>query len=144
MITTYDHPVGFGPHRASTEWVPAVCANLHLRVPLDADTFQGVREPPDPRLVSILRSHDGIGASPTARQMAVWIMTDDAGWASLGTRFSGETRVRYVSEDDAARALRTLDQNGVAIASKAIWADAREILGGVENPDLKAWLETRV
>lgn len=85
---------------------------------------------------------NGLGAGPYAWKGAVRTMASDARRDLCGTCCLGETGVRRVNEDDAALALRALDQNGVTIASTANRGDVPEILAGVGDPDLEAWLET--
>lgn len=143
MITTYDHHVYLGPNGTWTDRIRAAFESFGRRRPLPFDTFQGIRELPDPRLTAALRALDSHGASPYARQAAVWIMTSDARWDGFGTRASGETRVPYASEDEAALAMVAIDLNGLDIMTRAIWEDAPLIRAGVSDPLVKAWFDAR-
>lgn len=143
MITTYDHPVHLAPDKARTERVRAACENLGPREPRPYDTFQRIWIPDDPRLAAVLRSLDRHGATSYARQAAVWIMTSGACLAGFGTRVSGEARLQYVNEDEAALAMLAIDQNGVDITSKAIWDDMSMIKAGVSDPSVRAWFDAR-
>jgi hypothetical protein len=143
MITTYDATVSLRPHGAWTDRIRAAYESFGPRRPMPFDTFQGIRELSDPRLAAALRALDRHGAGRFCRQAAVWIMTSDARWDGFGTRFSGETRVPYASEDEAALAMVALDLNGVDITTRAIWEDVPMLRAGVVDPDLKTWLELR-
>lgn len=143
MITTYDSTVSLGPHGAWGNRVRAAYESVGPRRPLPFDTFQGIRELSDPRLVAALRALDRHRASPYARQAAVWIMTSDARCKGFGTRISGGATVPYATEDEAALAMVAIDLNGVDIMTKAIWEDVPMIRAGVVDPDLKAWFEAR-
>jgi hypothetical protein len=64
------------------------------------------------------------------RQAAVWIVTDDADYAELGSLLDSAPmpfRRRVIGVGDAARAMARCQQAGIDVRKRAIWKD-REIL----------------
>jgi hypothetical protein len=78
------------------------------------------------------------------RQAAVWIVTVNAGYDDLGRiKFVIENFPRVIDERAAARAMRLCDEAGIDITRKAIWKDRQQIIAGLEDSDLKAWLNQK-
>lgn len=142
MVTTATHVMRL----PSTDWqhitVPAACANLPRAVPGRDDKFSVRRLPAGSDLA---RAAERLNASmPYAvRQAAVWIVTDNASYASLGklvSRSGTGSSWRTIREDDAVTAMRLLSDSGIDVKRRAIWRDRAELLRGVKNEQLREWL----
>jgi hypothetical protein len=132
----------------TTVSVSAACANRPRDVPGDDDTFTVRRSPQQQELQRLMPALVKAGADSKVEQAAVWIVTDDADYDDLGILVSrsiaqvfGGTRV--INEEEAALAMKICDEAGIDIRRKAIWGDVSEILDGLEDEDLKAWLKQR-
>ena len=117
------------------------CADLHLTGSGSSDVFRVLATPPDARLLPVLKALEKAGASREDSQAAVWIITDNTDFDELGAMVHDGTR--SIDANSAARAMRAIDQNGVDITKKAIWADRNTILNGITDQTLKAWLKGR-
>jgi hypothetical protein len=129
------------------EWhsvsVSAACANLHARVPGGQDTFNILRTPQQEleKLMGALAKTAGLDSA--VRQAAVWIVTDNANYAGLGTLVGSITRARVINETKAAQAMKAVDDAGIDITQKAIWWDRSQILQGLQDETLRNWLQQR-
>lgn len=129
------------------ETTPAVaCANRSRDVPESGDSFRVRRSPQQAELVKLMPVLDRARVDSEARQAAVWIVTDNADYGDLGILvvsqfgFGGSRAIR---EEEAARAMQICDRAGIDITRKAIWRDRQRILSGLEDSDLKTWLEEK-
>jgi len=78
-------------------------------------------------------------------QAATWIVTDNAGYDSLGSLVASRNGIpqgRTIRETEAAQAIRLCAEAGIGIKKKRIWNDRRKILAGLEEGALKDWLES--
>ena len=80
-------------------------------------------------------------------QAAIWIVTDDAGYGGLGTLVRqsgiGGLSTRVILEDEAARAMRMVDEAGIDITQRQIWQDRDLIAAGAEDATLVEWIRER-
>jgi hypothetical protein len=132
------------------------CANIHRGVPNQDDTFVIEATPEQADLLLLLNTFQVDEDTPyqweyhtyDVQQAAIWIVTDDATYADLGilVRSSsiGGFQVRAITEEEAGRAMRLVDQAGVDITQRAIWHDRALIIAGIEDdPELVTWLQER-
>jgi len=125
--------------------VPAACANMELRVPNEGTSFSIRSSPSQFELELLMTELENAGLGYIVEQAAIWIVTDDASYADLGTLVGGfGFGSRLILETDAARAMKVVDEAGIDIARKAIWADRDQILAGIDEPELATWLQDRV
>ncbi len=117
----------------------AACADLDAAIPGRSDTFT-VGEAPAAleRLARRLRSE----GDTAVRQAAVWIVTDDANFWSLGTLIYA-TGARVIGPEEAAAAMKLVDESGLDITTRTIWYDRDGILDGLPKGPLKTWLKER-
>jgi outer membrane protein assembly factor BamD (BamD/ComL family) len=146
MVTTRSLRFELNTNRSTTVNVDAACANIHRPIPQSGDRFVIRPSPDQDELRRVLPALSESDAPYVVLQAVVWILTDNADYADLGTLVftsTGGFQERAIEEPEAARALRILDQAGIDITSKRIWADRREILRGLQKGDLKRWLQRR-
>ena len=79
------------------------------------------------------------------RQAAVWIVTDNASYADLGSLISRPSNLlfggsRTIRENEAARAMKICEEVGIDITRKKIWIDKQIILRGLTDDELKKWI----
>lgn len=117
----------------------AACADIDAAIPGQQDTFT-VAAAPDTlrRLARSLRSE----GDTAVRQAAVWIVSDDANFWSLGTLIYA-TGARVIGPEEAAAAMKLVDESGIDITARTIWADRDGILDGLSKGPLKTWLKER-
>ncbi len=124
--------------------VPAACANMELSVPHEGTAFSIQSSPSQFELELLMAELEKAGLDYIVEQAAIWIVTDDATYADLGTLVGGfGFGSRLILEADAARAMKAVDEAGIDITRKAIWADRDHILAAVDEPELAAWLQDR-
>jgi hypothetical protein len=123
--------------------VPAACANLHGQVPGVNDSFQIGTVPRQDELEMLTPLLANM--SFDVRQAAVWIITDNADYDALGRLVSGIGGFgpRAIDENEAAQAMKLVDDAGIDITQKAIWWDRQRILEGLTGETLRAWLQQR-
>ena len=141
MVTTETLQVTLAASEEKEVLIWAACADLNLDEPGSSNSFTVRASPPNAELVPILKALEAASASRDVFQAAVWIITDNADYDDLGNLLRGGTR--SIDEDCAATAMRAIDQNGVDITAKAIWADRYSILNGITDASLRAWLTGR-
>jgi hypothetical protein len=134
--------------------VPVACANKNRIVPDLLDSFDIVMAPEEGDLQAVLST---IGKCETSWgweygsfnvvQAAIWIVTDDATYSGLGTlvtrRDIFDYGTRAIDEDDAARAMRLVDEAGIDITSKRIWQDRELIATRAEDAVIVEWIRQR-
>jgi hypothetical protein len=129
----------------SGEWVtlsvPAACANRPKGIPRGSDSFTIRRSPQQAMLARLMPVISDSGAGYAVKQAAVWLVTDDASYSGLGILVRGYQRV--IREAEAARAMQLFDQAGMDVTERAIWRDRQQILLGLQDGDLKRWLQSR-
>jgi hypothetical protein len=132
----------------SDEWaslsIPAVCVGRTSKVPDSGDTFEVRRATQEEsRMLTPLLERQGVGFA--ARQAAVWIVAGDATYDDLGTlrQDPAGTGPRVIDERAAAQAMKIVDEAGVDITKKAIWAGRAGIAPKLDEGDVRTWLEDR-
>jgi hypothetical protein len=143
MVTTNDEEFTLEKEECISVTVPVACADLDRLVPRSDDTFDilpSSQQEEMQKLAPLLRE-----ASSEVRQAAVWIVTDNADYDALGTLVSGLGGFgpRVIKEDEAARAMKLVDEAGIDITQKAIWWDRYQILEGLYDEALINWLQQR-
>lgn len=134
------------------DWVSltpsAACANRSRNIPGGSDSFAVQRSPNQAELARLIPILDKAGVEYAVRQAAVWIVTDNADYGDLGSlvirsqfQFYGGSRT--IREKETARAMKLCEEAGIDITSKAIWQNRRKILDGLEDGELKMWLEEK-
>lgn len=119
--------------------VSVACANRSRRIPKSQDTFTIERAPGQAELAKLAPLLNGSNVGYATKQAAVWIVTDDATYAELGTltsQFVGRT----IRASHAAGAMQLCDKAGIDITRKAIWEDRHQILESLEASAVKDWL----
>jgi ankyrin repeat protein len=115
MVTTAPSEIWLEANGVANQRIAAACANLHLGEPGGGDGLTLASAPLEGDLARVLAGTAAL--APTARQAAVWIMTDDA-------RYSELTVLNTMTPVDAARGMRLVGETGVDLASRRIWGDA--------------------
>ena len=133
-------------------WVSAACANRVRKIPGANDSFEVRRSPNQEELVRVAAKIDQSGNSGfgfaraavpfSARQAAVWIITDNATYSDLGILTVNGVR-RAIDAADAAAAMKLCDDAGIDITRKAIWRDRQQILNELSDGELKSWLSQK-
>jgi hypothetical protein len=148
MVATGEHTAALDSDQWVTLTVSAACANRPRDIPSDDDSFVVRRSPQQRELQRLMPALGRANAGSNVEQAAVWIVTDDADYADLGILVSrsayqvfGGSRV--INERETAEAMKILDEAGIDIRQKLIWDDRSEILSGLEDGDLKAWLRAK-
>ena len=141
MVTTETLEVTLGASGSKEVLIWAACADLNLDEPSWGDPYRVRSATPYPGLVPILKALEDQGVSRDTYQAAVWIFTDNADWSDLGHLVS--SGARSIDADEAATAMRAVDQNGMTITTRAIWSDRGTILAGVTDATLRSWLQSR-
>jgi hypothetical protein len=110
---------------SGNEWiritVAAACANKPLSIPHENDSFIVQRLPQQLELTKVINVLARENASYPVIQAAVWIITDNATYDSLGSLRVGLARA--IGADDAALAMKYVDDSGIDIKKRAIWRD---------------------
>lgn len=120
------------------------CANRPKHIPHGGDKFTIRRSPKQAELARLVPVLEKAEADTGTTQAAVWIVTDDATYADLGTLIGGPiglSKNRVIKEPEAALAMKLCHEAGIDIRKKAIWRDRASILVGIPNPELRKWLE---
>ena len=144
MVTTDDEEFTLEEEECISVTVPVACADLDRSVPRSDDTFDilpGSQQEELERLMPLVAD-----APFSVRQAAVWIVTDNADYEDLGTLVSGSIAgfgSRVIEENEAAQAMKLVDEAGIDITQKAIWRDRDLILQGLKDGTLKDWLQQR-
>lgn len=142
MVATAQQVTYLGPGQSSSVSISTACANLPLDIPHSGNTFTIAQAPPQQELTLIASAL----ASETypVRQAAVWIVTDDANFSSLGILVRGDPSgyggTRVISPEDAAKAMRVLATAGVDLGGRSIWNDRTMLAEAVQDTELRAWL----
>lgn len=146
MVSTGEISVVLDFNEWQTLEVPVACANRPLTVP-----DRTIKLNPE----ALARSHELTRAvqavtlfseSIAVRQAAVWIITDNASFAELGSlvsRRAGDPGRggRVISADDAALALKLMQDAGVSTQGRRIWQSRQDMVGEVREPTLRRWLQ---
>jgi len=142
MIGRQEKTITLNDSAWQTIFIPSACANSSLPIPGSSDRFTVQALPRQAELKQLMSVLDEASVPFDVEQAAIWIVTDDAGYADLGVLVSrpafqafGGTRV--INEDEAAKAMKLCDEAGIEISKKAIWRDRLTILKGIEDETLR-------
>jgi hypothetical protein len=133
------------------EWVStsvsAACADSSKDIPGRNDAFEVRRSPHRAELARLMSVLDKAQASTDIRQAAIWIVTNNADYADLGTlvesQIIGIGGTRAIREAEAAAAMKFCEDAGIDIRERGIWKDREAILKGLKDERLRTWLEQR-
>jgi hypothetical protein len=144
MVTTSEERVRLN----SDEWMDvspaAACANRPLDIPDEEVSFSVRRLPQQGELAKLMPVLEKAGVDSETRQAAVWIITDDADYDDLGTLVASQFGFggsRVINELETARAMKICEEAGINIRYKRIWGDRAMILEGLQDEELKKWLQ---
>ena len=160
MVGTMEKTVVLEDDDWTSVSVDATCANRTRRIPHTEDKFIIEKSPKQKELQKLLRVLRKADASFAVRQAAVWIVTDNANYADLGTLVTRRINAfggiqpfgglqpsgggtRTIREPDAARAMKICDEAGIEMTRKAIWRDRETIRRALPEGELKKWLGDR-
>lgn len=124
--------------------IPAACANKNLDIPSSAVTFSVRRTPPSFGLQVLIQNLAEAAVDYAVEQAAIWIMTDNANFAELGTLVGGSFNSRMINEKEAASAMKIMAEIGLDLTGKAIWNDRETILAGLPGGSVRDWLASQV
>jgi hypothetical protein len=140
MVATQPEEVTLSDGKWTSVSVSAACANRTRAIPRPGNGFAIERSPYQAELVRLiprLREEEY-----DVQQAAIWIITDNATHADLGTlTFVGGGRV--IGYDDTARAMMIVDRAGIDITSKAIWRDRADVRASSGDAEFRRWLARR-
>ena len=119
--------------------IPAACANRSKDIPNSGDRFEIQFSPHQKELKKLMHILEKTNVSYEVKQAAIWIVTDDANYRDLGSLTI--ENIRLIREEEAAMALKICHKAGIKIEQKSIWHDRQRIIEGLQNEDLKKWLQ---
>ncbi len=140
MVSTASTEVTLNDRQWQYISISVACANLPRDIPGKNDSFTIQRSPHQAELAAIMPVLEEADAHFGVKQAAVWIVTDNANYDQLGilvSYFGG----RVIDEDETAQAMQILDQAGINIKRKAIWWNRNQIIQGLEDGELRSWLQ---
>lgn len=128
------------------------CANKEKSIPETGDNFDILRQPENQELQLLMKEFETIYERSweyflfPVKQAAIWIVANDSSYSGLGTLVRpGDFgfNIRVIEEDDAVRPMQLVDEAGIDITAKAIWADRAQLSTDLEDPQLQEWLRER-
>lgn len=142
MVVRHSKVVQVEPNDLLSTLLDAACAEMQDDVPGDETGFTIQRQGTDDlaRLMTVL---DAAYVDYDVEQAAIWIVTNNADYYDLGTLVSGWGNARVILEDEAAQAMRLVDEAGLNITYYAIWNDREMIINGASAEQAR-WLRERV
>jgi hypothetical protein len=146
MVTTAESRIRLTSNEWTSASPDAACANRPRDIPGGDDTFTVQRSPNQAELARLMPVLDKARVDTETRQAAVWIVTDNADFSDLGILVASQFGFggsRVINEQETARAMKICDEAGIDITRKAIWRDRQKIISGLEDAELKAWLEQK-
>jgi hypothetical protein len=149
MVVTREATVDLGNDGWRHVGLAAACANQPKDIPGRDDSFHIERPQHLAELARLMPVLDRSGVDYGTRQAAVWIVTDDATYGSLGhlvrrTVGSAHGGSRVIGATEAARAIRLCAEAGIAIEATRILADRPAFLPSLPDGELKTWLAAQV
>jgi len=122
--------------------LPVLSIDRQKAAPGASDTFRSVRSEPEQKaLRAILPALGRAQVNNDARQVAVWIITDDPTYTALTSSVVRSGTFRPVQlASDVAMGMKLCDELGVDITRKAIWRDRQRVLRVLGNGSLRTWL----
>jgi tetratricopeptide (TPR) repeat protein len=145
MVTTGDKRVWLVTEEWQSVSIDAACANQPKRIPGGSDTFAVQRSSQQVELTKLMPVLERAKVDYKTRQAAVWIVTDNASYSSLGvlrvSQSGGAGGRRLIKEQEAARAIKICHEAGIDIMTRAIWKDRGRMIAALEAGPFKTWLE---
>jgi hypothetical protein len=124
--------------------IPAACANRPKDIPDSNDKFSVQRAPNQEELAQLMSVLGKSGAITAVKQAAVWIVTDNANFADLGTLTTSPGNTRAIWYETTTRAMKICAEAGIDITKKRIWNDRETIVSKLSAGELKNWLQNFV
>jgi alpha-glucoside transport system substrate-binding protein len=121
--------------------VDASCAEMEKDIPRSETEFQ-IKHPGPANLRNLMEVIDQAAPGYAVTQAAVWIVTDNADYDGLGRLAGIGGFGRVISEEEAAEAMRLVDDAGLTITRFRIWADHSQIAERA-SPELAKWIWSR-
>lgn len=133
------------------ETVKCACMNMHKRIPEFLHNVEYIISKPlnvkDDALAKLANVLDLKSPTPSVRQAAVWILTDNANFSDLGTLVVGPASplpglappspsVRSISALDAVNAMMIIDSSNIDITKKSIWTDRKKLVKIINDAEL--------
>jgi hypothetical protein len=141
MVATEEKTLLLNNDQWKTVSIPAACANRPRDIPDSNDSFTVQRSSNSDELTRLMPVLNKTGVGIKIRQAAVWIITDNASFAELGTLLSNNTRA--IGPEETAQALQICSKANINIKAKRIWKDLPAILPYLSEGELKRWLSTQ-
>ncbi|MDR2465902.1 MAG: hypothetical protein LBD35_00800 [Prevotellaceae bacterium] len=141
MVATEEKNIQLNDNQWKTVSVPAACANRPRDIPDSNDSFTVQRSSNSDELTRLMPVLNKNRAGIKTRQAAVWIITDNASFAELGTLLSNNSRA--IGPVETAQAMQICSKANINIKSKRIWKDVPTILHGLPEGELKRWLSAQ-
>ena len=145
MVTTQEKKVVLDRNEWVSVSISAACANRARDIPGREDSFDIQRSPQLKELEKLMPVLQKAGVKFAVQQAAVWIVVDNANYADLGLLVSGFGGFgpRVIRETEAAQAMKLVGDAGIDITKKAIWQDRDKIVKGLQDENLKEWIQQR-
>jgi hypothetical protein len=144
MVATEEREVTLNSDDWEAVTISTACANRERHIPEGRDSFGILRSPNQKALAKLMPALEKADVDYQTRQAAVWIVTDNADYNDLGIlvgSWNGVGGSRVINEAEAARAMKICAEAGIDIEHKAIWDDRRRILHGLQDEELRKWLQ---
>lgn len=141
MVVRRTRVIEIDPGELVSAILDAACAEMEDDVPAD-DTGFSVQRSGSDALSLLMPVLDEEDVEYEVAQAAVWIVTNNADYSDLGTLVGGWGYARIILEDEAAQAMRLVDEAGLNITQYRIWDD-REMIAAGASANLAAWIRAR-
>ena len=141
MVGTEEKTLRLDDDQWKTVSISAACANRPRDIPDSNDSFTVQRSSKSDELTRLMPVLNKAGVGIKIRQAAVWIITDNADYADLGTLISNNSRA--IGPEETTQAMRICSKANINIKSKRIWKDRQTILQLLSDGDLKRWLASQ-
>ena len=139
MVTVAETTIDLTTTESADFSARVACANRRLAIPSSATRFTVEPRPRQEELSAALPMLAETKAPYAVAQALVWIITDNATYADLGSLVRGNRRT--INETDAARAMMSMERSGVDLTRRGIWSDRQRVCMciGTADPDVTAW-----
>jgi outer membrane protein assembly factor BamD (BamD/ComL family) len=143
--------------RQPTFWLPVVYADISGKLP-NKHAFR-ITDSPYPELIKLLPVLVEKTSNPLVLQALVWIVSHNTNFRQLGALVTRpllspkpividkrrglkiDLSERQIKSQEAAEAMRILNEVGINIKQKRIWQDRQYIYKNLEPGELKDWLK---
>lgn len=121
--------------------VRAACANLHRSVPNALSTFDIIASPEQEELRYLLVAIEQETHTSVVEQVAIWIVTDDVSRPELDSRYVRSSSLfplggkPAASDEDVIRAIILVNEAGISIADKSIFAERISLVRALVSTD---------